>query len=198
MTYPPDRAEGPAPTDSSLLRRLRAGEQDAATAMYLRYARRIRGLAEAKTGEDLRTRLDPDDIVQSVFRTFFRRAVGGQYEVPAGEDLWRLLLVISLNKVRAAALFHRAAMRDVRQTAGGEALAGAEVAGPEEESFHQLRLTVEEVLGRLPPHYREVIEARIEGLEVGEIAARTGRARRSIERLLQEFRHTLHGLIHEP
>lgn len=197
MTARKDQPEGRDLTDSSLLRRLQGGEQDAATAMYVRYARRIRGLAAAQTGDDLRTRLDPEDIVQSVFRTFFRRAAVGQYEVPAGEDLWKLLLVISLNKVRAAALHHRAAMRDVRQTAGGDALTAAAVPGAEDESFQQLRLTVEELLGRLPPHYREVIEARIEGFEVNEIAARTGRAKRSVERLLQEFRNTLTGLIDE-
>ena len=73
------------PSDGSLLRRLRKGEQDAATRLYLRYARRLHGLATAQTGQDLKSRVDPEDIVQSVFRTFFRRAQEGHYEVPDGE-----------------------------------------------------------------------------------------------------------------
>ena len=76
-------------------------------------------LAAAQASPDLKQRVDPDDIVQSVFRTFFRRAAAGQYDVPAGDELWKLFLVIGLNKVRAVAAYHKAAKRDVRQTAAG-------------------------------------------------------------------------------
>ena len=81
------------PSDGSLLRRLRKGEQDAATRLYLRYAKRLHGLATAQTGQDLKSRVDAEDIVQSVFRTFFRRAQEGHYEVPDGEEIWKLFLV---------------------------------------------------------------------------------------------------------
>ena len=100
---------GAAPSDRSLLRRFRGGQPDAATELYLRYAERLRALADKQCAPDLAPRLDPDDIVQSVFRTFFRRAAGGQYDVPEGEDLWKLFMVIALHKVRSAAAFLRAA-----------------------------------------------------------------------------------------
>src|SRR6516225_2129441 len=108
-------------SDRSLLRRFRAGQEDAATQLYLRYAGRLLALAQAQCAPDLAPRVDPEDIVQSVFRTFFRRAAQGHYEVPEGEELWKLFLVIGLNKIRATATFHRAAKRDVGVTASGEA-----------------------------------------------------------------------------
>ncbi len=184
-------------TDASLLGRFRRGEGDAATELYLRYARRLRAVAEAQTAPDLRRRLDPDDIVQSVFRTFFRRAAAGQYDVPAGEELWKLFLVIGLNKVRAVAAHHRAAKRDVAAT-GGDIASAADTAGADDESLTALRLTIDEILSRLPPAYREVVELRVAGHEVGEIASQTGRAKRSVERILQEFRESLRGHVHEP
>ena len=46
--------------------------------------------------------------------SFFRKAGSGDYEVPHGEDLWKLFLVMALNKVRAKGAFHRAAKRDIR------------------------------------------------------------------------------------
>lgn len=184
-------------TDASLLGRFRRGEGDAATELYLRYARRLRAVAEAQTAPDLRRRLDPDDIVQSVFRTFFRRAAAGQYDVPAGEELWKLFLVIGLNKVRAVAAHHRAAKRDVAAT-GDDVAAAADAAGADDASLTALRLTIDEILARLPPAYREVVELRVAGHEVAEIAARTGRAKRSVERILQEFRETLRGQVDEP
>src|SRR5262245_27558089 len=111
----------PETSDASLLRRLRRGEEAAATQLYLRYADRLRAIAAAQASPDLKQRVDPEDSVQSVFRTFFRRVSLGQYDVPPGEELWKLFLVIGLNKVRAAGAFHRAAKRDVRHTSGGGA-----------------------------------------------------------------------------
>src|SRR5262245_47500437 len=108
------------PSDHSLLCRFRLGSQDAATQLYLRYARRLRKLAAAECSGDLTRRVDVEDIVQSVFGSFFRRARQGLYDVPPGKELWRLLLVIALNKIRAKGAFHRAAKRDVRRTTGGE------------------------------------------------------------------------------
>ena len=103
----------PDMTDSFLLRQFRGGTADAATQLYYRYAEQLYATVMPKLAAELSPRVGPDDIVQSVFRTFFRRAALGQYSVPAGGDLWKLLLVMALNKIRSVAAFHRAACRDV-------------------------------------------------------------------------------------
>ncbi|MEZ6117803.1 MAG: ECF-type sigma factor [Pirellulaceae bacterium] len=95
------------PSDGSLLRRIQGGEEDAATQLYLRYSNRLIALAKHNTSPELAVRFDPEDVVQSVFRSFFRRASGGCYDVPEGGELWRLLLVLALNKVRGLAIHHR-------------------------------------------------------------------------------------------
>ncbi len=79
-------------TDKSLLTRYRRGDDDAATELYLRYADRLRALATNQTSALLQQRVDAEDMVQSVFRTFFRRASIGQYDIPEGDELWKLLL----------------------------------------------------------------------------------------------------------
>ncbi len=186
-----------APTqDASLLRRFRGGDEDAATQLYLRYAGRLRSLAAAKAGSALAARFDPDDIVQSVFRTFFRRAAAGEYVVPDGDELWKLFLVIGLNKVRAVAAHHKAAKRDVRQTAGGEAVEGA-MPSSVEDDYRLLQMTIDEMLAPLSATHREIITLRIAGHDVADISTRTGRAKRSVERILQEFRTSLRGVLHE-
>ena len=187
----------PVRTDASLLRRFQAGEEDAATELYRRYAARLIDLAAAKTSPDVKQRVDPEDIVQSVFRTFFRRASLGEYEVPDGDELWKLFLVIGLNKIRAVAGFHKAAKRDVRQTAAAEAAATGATT-PDDVAYRTLQMTIDELLTPLPETHREIVRLRTEGHEVAEIAARVGRAKRSVERILQEFRQKLQGLIHDP
>ncbi len=194
-----DDPAGGDPSDRSLLRRFRSGQADAATQLYLRYAERLMTLAAGQRAGDLAARVDPEDIVQSVFRTFFRRAAQGHYDVPEGEELWKLFLVIALHKIRSTARYHRAAKRDVRATAlglaGGEAEQKALAA--DETALSTLRLVIDELLEGLPPSMRPIVELRVEGHEVDEIARQTGRSKRSVERALQEFRKKLSDLIHE-
>lgn len=184
-------------SDRSLLRRFQGGSDDAATALYERYADRLRRLAEARCPPNLARRLDADDIVQSVFRTFFRGARNGCYDVPDGEDLWNLLLVMALNKIRAQGTFHRAAKRDVRLTSGGDCLEGdlAAVALQNDQAQPLLRLVVEEALDRLDARQREIVGLRLQGHEVAEIAAMTGRSKRTVERNLQSAREALSGFL---
>lgn len=181
------------PSDRSLLRRLRAGDDEAAAAIYSRYAQRLRELARAHSSPELARRVEADEIVQSVFASFFRGADQGYYDLPAGEDLWKLFLVISLNKIRAKGNYHRAAKRDVRRTLVGEPYEHTlqTVAHRDQAAESLLAMTIEETLARLPEQHRAAIRLRIEGFEVSEIATKLGRSMRTTERLLQEARRHL-------
>jgi RNA polymerase sigma-70 factor, ECF subfamily len=189
LCSPRDDSHPEPPSDSALLDLLRHGEQDAATALYKRYADRLLLLAGKRSSERLAVRVDAEDVVQSVFRTFFRRASVGHYELPEGEELWKLFLVIALNKIRKKANFHSAAKRDIgrTQTIGKQQLAGVDT------SSEVLRLTVEELIGAMPPEHRGVVSDRIQGYEVAEMAHRHSLSKRTIERILQSFRQQLKG-----
>jgi RNA polymerase sigma-70 factor (ECF subfamily) len=186
-------------SDHALLQRFRRGNEDAATQIYLRYANRLRGLAQAQMSPDLARRVEIDDIVQSVFRSFFRRASTGYYNVPAGEELWKLFLVIALHKIRNQGNFHHAAKRDIRRTADSSHLEQRIDAKAEGDSaaFAFLQLVIDEALERLSPQHREMVQLRIEGYEVIEIARKTGRSKRTVERILQEARRKLKDLLEE-
>jgi RNA polymerase sigma-70 factor (ECF subfamily) len=179
-------------TDFSLLRQVRLGQQDAATALYLRYATQLRRMADRTISADLAVRVSGEDIVQSVFRTFFRRASNGQYDIGDADGFWRLLLVIALNKIRACGNHHRASKRSVSRTQPLEHELDSPVSRDDEESaFQILKLTIDELIRSLPPEHHEIVYMRIEGREINEIAEKTRRAKRSIERILQGFRKQL-------
>jgi RNA polymerase sigma-70 factor (ECF subfamily) len=186
----------PEPSDHSLVRRVRQGNQDAAELLYRRYAQRLLTLVQARQLPDVASRVDSDDIVQSVFGSFFRGVSRGMYDAPEGEDLWHLFLVITLNKIRAKGVFHRAAKRDVRLTVGGSAI-DRYPDGPTsgEDAYVLLKLAVEEALAGLPVQHRRVVQLRMEGYEVAEIAQLMQRGKRSVERILQECRERLSRLL---
>ncbi|MGI9456029.1 MAG: RNA polymerase sigma factor [Aeoliella sp.] len=194
----PSRSDCSALSDQSLLRRFREGEQDAATALYVRYAQRLQALAKKQTGRDLSSRFDPEDVVQSVFRTFFRRAAAGYYEVPQGDELWRLLLVLALHKVRNLAVHHRAQKRDVAKTwnVDEDRDLDHKLEADDQVAYDSLRMVIDDVVRDLPASNQKIIEMRIEGHGIKEIAVETNRSNRTVERTLQAFREQLAQLVH--
>src|SRR6266571_2251388 len=163
----PAVAGGPSPTDQSLLRRCRSGDEAAAADLYRRYAGRLRALASAQCAADLQVRFDADDIVQSVFRTFFQGLRESAYQVPEGQELWGLLFVIALHKIRNQANFHRAAKRGIGQTVGGEHLTTH--FADDEASLNFLLVLIEDEVKDYPPVNRQIVRMRIEGYDMGEI-----------------------------
>jgi len=100
-----------------------------------------------------------------------------------------LLLTIALNKARNAMSHHRAAKRDVGRSVAQHDLHPA--VAPDDAARKFLELVIDEVTSNLEPTQRQIIELRIAGAEVAEIARQTGRAKRSVERVLQGFRAEL-------
>lgn len=182
-------------SDGSLVRRVRRGDEHAATALYLRYARRLKALATERTGSDLASRFDSDDIVQSVFRTFFRRVAIGSYDVPDGDELWGLLLVVTLNKTRKLSAHHRARKRDVKATQSTCEFVTS-LPADERESMEELKRVVEEFTESLDGFDAKVVNLRVEGYDVAEISKLVNRSKRTVERTLQRIRRLLRDEIH--
>ncbi len=180
-------------TDRTLLGQYRRGQADAATELYARYAARLLELAKRRTGAELGNRVEPEDVVQSVFRTFFRRAAEGSYQVPDGDTLWKLLMVIALNKIRSLADYHRADKRDMRRT---HAISEVPPEQHERESLNILQMTIEDMTSEMHESHRQMIRMRIEGFSVDEIAAAVQRSKRTTERVLQSFREQLFAQLH--
>jgi RNA polymerase sigma-70 factor (ECF subfamily) len=178
-------------TDESLLRRYQDGDDAAATKLFMRYAPRLRALAHQYCTPSYAGRFDADDVIQSVFRVFFYGARRRIYAVPPEGELWGLLMVLALNKVRALVGHHQAGKRAVRNTASVPNLESHPALAADDSAAAFLKLVLDEQLAALPESNRAIIRLRTEGYEVAEIAARTGRSQRTVERVLQDFRARL-------
>jgi len=186
-------------TDKSLLRLFREGKADAATNLYHRYACRLMAFARSQLSSNLARRMEPEDLIQSVFAVFFQEARKGNYVVPANGDLWQLLLVIALNKIRTRGSYHHAAKRDSRVTIDFDFFSAADSIPPEEDEgkIAFLQLAIREAFEHLPPQHRSVMKLRMEGYEVAEISRLTERSKRTVERILQESREILSRLLED-
>jgi RNA polymerase sigma-70 factor (ECF subfamily) len=167
--------------------------------LYHRYSERLRLLVERNYASFLNRFLDAEDIVQSVFRRFFDAVQSGKYDSPTQQELWDLLLVIALNRLRSEAAFQCAAKRDARRCTSLDQYArGQEVAAKDgAATAHFLELAVREAIATLPADFQQVILLRMDGHEVDAIATRMQRPKRTVERILRAARLRLECLLDE-
>src|SRR5262245_25959100 len=154
-----------APSFDELMRRVRAGDQDAATVLVRRYEPAIRRavrfrLADARLG----TVLDSMDICQSVLASFFIRAASGQYELETPGQVLRLLTAMARNKLTSQARKQHAQRRDSRRVVSGGPEQGRFVAaGGSPSMVVAARDLLEEVHRRLSAEERRLLELRQHG-----------------------------------
>src|SRR5262249_23691888 len=85
----------------------------AASLIWQRYFRDLLDLARKNLDKQVRRRADEEDVLQSMFQSFCARQVRGEFDLADRDELWRLLVTITLRKARNAARNHHRAMRAV-------------------------------------------------------------------------------------
>src|SRR5262249_17660290 len=179
---------------------LLAGDPEAAAQLFASYADRLVALARSRLGPRFRPRVDPDDVVQSSFRSFFHRCAAGQFDLPSPDQLWGLLALFTLRKCRRQVEYHQAARRDVRREsapvgAPDATPPSADDRAPTPEEAALLADTVEQVYNRLAsPIKRRVFELTLQGWSVAAIADELGYYERGVERARAEIRSLLRQL----
>ena len=173
-----------------LLEQWQGGDQSAATRLYEHYSQRLCALAEAQIGERLSRRVGADDIVQSVFRTFFRRARNGQFVVDHSSSLWQLLVRITLHRIQRQAERHRAERRNVSSEVDISNVAGLPEAlarEPTPDEAAALTSELEAVLAELDWQEAETLRLCLQGHSSPEIAQRVGSSRWTVRRVLDRI-----------
>lgn len=172
-----------------IARRFGAGDADAADLLFARYGQRLIRVAEQQLSHRLAGRLDGEDVVQSVFRTFFRRSAGGEFQIDNSAQIWRLLVKITVMKARAKGRWHTADKRSVAAETTDEFLVDALAHEPGPEEGVILMDQIEAMLEGLPPLHGRILEQRLQGHGVQDIARQLNVARQTVYRaldLLQE------------
>jgi RNA polymerase sigma-70 factor (ECF subfamily) len=165
------------PPFTEFIRRIRAGDDEAARELVARYEPIIRREVRVRLRDPrLHARFDWTDICQSVMASFFVRAASGQYELRQPDQLLRLLVVMTRHKLAKHERRHRASQRDYRRL---EHCDPGQLEGRNAETASPSRLVAgkelwEEYRRRLSNEERELADLRAQGCEWSEIAARLG------------------------
>jgi len=185
-----------------LVGRLGRGDQDAATELFERYAGRLIALARSRLDTRLCQKIDPEDVLQSAFRSFFARHSDGKLELKNWESLWGLLVQITLRKCGRKVRIFRGPTRDIRREQGqrlGEDSSASELEfmaqDPSPSDAAVLSETVEKIMASLNERERQVLELRLQGYTVPEISTQVGRTEYTVYGVLARIRKRLRGLL---
>jgi RNA polymerase sigma-70 factor (ECF subfamily) len=188
-------------TDASfaeLLRRVRGGDEAAAAELVRRYEPSVRRAVRLRlTDPRLRRAFDSLDVCQSVLANFFARARAGQFELDSPEQLTRLLIEMTDNKVRDLVRREHATRRDQRRVEGAgeqalESVAAHQDTASEIMAGNELE---EQVRGLLSEEERYLLDQRRAGRDWDDLAAEFGttadalrmKHKRALERVYRQL-----------
>lgn len=171
----------------------RAGDETAARHLFDRYVDQLIALARRRISQRLASRIDAEDIVQSVFRTFFQRAREGQFHVEDPDDLCKLLARITVHKTFRQIAHHKRAKRDPGQETAQrddsqEMLMSILTGEPTPEEATAFLDQLEHFFAELTLRERQILELRMQGYTDVEIAEKLGISDRQIRRDMEKVR----------
>ncbi|MEZ6132629.1 MAG: ECF-type sigma factor [Planctomycetaceae bacterium] len=186
---------------------VKSGDSAAATRIWQHYFDRLVRSVRARLFGQNRAVSDEEDIVLSVFDSFYHAAENGRFpDLFDRNDLWQLLLRMSARKV----IDKR--RHDLRQRRGGNfRIYSLDHAGDEEQLFEaigdepspEMVLMVQESVEQLFSHLgvgqlRDLAVARLEGYTNADLAVRFGCSERTIERRLNLIREKCQQELVDP
>ena len=181
------------------LGRLKAGEPDAARALWERYYAPLVAVAHRKLAGLPQRAADEEDVALSAFHSFCRAVAAGRFHtLDDRDDVWQLLVMHTVRKAIGQRRYQASQKRGgggggdgsaaVDESAVLEELVGAEpdpqFAASVAEAFDRLM----ERLDREDPLLRKIATKRLEGYSNREIARQLDWSLRTIERKLTVIR----------
>ena len=163
-------------TFAEFIRRIRAGDAQAAEELVRRYESVIRVEVRHRLSDPrLRRLFDSMDISQSVLASFFLRASTGQYELDQPGQLVKLLVGMTRNKLAFQARKQRALRRDNRRVqALDPETCDVPASDPSPSQLVADRELLETFRQRLSAEERELADRRAQGHDWAQIAAELG------------------------
>ncbi|MEZ6104489.1 MAG: ECF-type sigma factor [Pirellulaceae bacterium] len=182
---------------SLLIDQIKNGNDDAAMALWARYYQQLVLLARRKLGTTPRRIMDEDDVAQTAFASFCRRAAEGKFpNLRDRDDLWRLLICIAerkaLNQRKHLGRRKNSALTESALLAAGDrqqAMADIAAPMPTPELAAIVAEQVTRLLEQLPEEVlRSIVIQKMEGYTNREIARSLQCSISSIERKLRRIR----------
>jgi RNA polymerase sigma-70 factor (ECF subfamily) len=173
-----------------------------------RFSRRLAGLVRSRLGWKLRRKLDTEDVVQSVFKSFVRFQQDRELSFDSEDALWGLLALITVRKCGHKVEHFMAACRNVAAeqsvAPGGNHPADDDTRRclealsrePDPAQAAILAETLTSLLVRFDDRDQRIVTLALEGATVAEISREVERSERTVQRVLKRLWNELSAEPH--
>jgi DNA-directed RNA polymerase specialized sigma24 family protein len=187
---------GPGSSEAAVTRwlaDLRQGDEAAAARLWEHLHRRLLLLAQREVARKAPAGFDAEDVALSAVHTLCQSIQHGRYgDVEDRESLWRLLLVITVNKVRRRVRDENRLRRGgglTRSDDGGELLGSLASPEPDPQMASMAREECQRLLGSLGSRDLQLVALlKAEGYTDEQVAESLGCTRRTVQRRLALIR----------
>lgn len=187
------------PSITNWIHQLRSGDEAAAEKIWTHYLSQLLRVARSRMGDLPRRVYDEEDAALSAFHLFTNRAQNNAFpQLDDRHDLWRLLVMITAQKVTAWRRRESAGKRGGGKVRGDSVLGASDQTDngflqfvsdePTPEFVIQAAEECDRLLDRLDEKQQKIALMRMEGFTNSEVASAAGMTERSIERKLEGIR----------
>jgi len=183
----------------SLVQRAGQGSSDAEAEIHRAFVDRLVRLASQRINQRFQAKIDPEEVVQSVFVSFFQRNAAGAFQFDDWNDLWCLLVKITVRKCSTRVSGFMTAKRDVSverspksKTDGSSMVLRSPDPNPQEIAIFNESL--DQLFDLLTPLQQEIVTLRLQGCSKVEISQKIGRTERTIYRSLNQVQSAFENL----
>jgi RNA polymerase sigma-70 factor (ECF subfamily) len=187
---------------NDLMARLRNGDDAAAATIFHRFSRQLAALARRHLEGRLRQKVDPEDVLQSAYKSFYRRQADGRLAPSDWYELWNILTVLTIGRCIRYWERYTTARRDVRVEATPPSASVDfdrqfldRQPSPQEGAL--LAETVERLLQGLKRRDGDIATLALQGYSASEIGEQLNRPRRTIYRVLERLKKRLEQMQDE-
>lgn len=175
---------------SEVLSEAKMGDSVAENTIHREFVDRLVNLASKRINDRFQSKIAPEEIVQSVFASFFRRHRGGEFELEDWNDLWALLVKItlckSINKIKEFQAEKRDVNRELQQPGDDLVMTSflAKDTSPNPQEIAIFNESLDQLFDKLSDSQREIVCMRLRGLSNLEISENLGCSERTVYRAL--------------
>jgi RNA polymerase sigma factor (sigma-70 family) len=183
-------------TSRELIERWRGGDERAADELYRRYGEQLLRLVGNHLSARHGAQFDAEDVLQTTFRTLFRRTKRGEFQFDQDSDVYKLLVTIALNKLRRRVRALDTQKRNIRsEVPVNESMAVGFANGPTLQEAAEFAELLENITSFLTEDQRTLLRLRLEGYDQNEIAEKLGVTDRTVRRQWERIRQTVASLL---
>ena len=179
---------------SVILTNAQQGDSIAETTVYREFVDKLVRVASNRISARFRAKIAPEEIVQSVFASFFHRHRKNEFQFENWNELWSLLLRITVCKCSDRIAEFRTKKRDIQRELAARTENDSDptdfVRSPEPsaEEIAIFEDSLDQLFDLLSEQQQQVVSLRLQGMSNLEISQLIGRTERSVYRILNQIK----------